>query len=131
MKLPLAVTVKLTFKVHLIVIPRHRIAQLHASRTLFMETLSQVLHVFFLTSMYVSKCLCLHLERVGDHNCNEPNRGADALGRPRGPASMERTGRVDDGEVPIYADTDRGGRERGASTKPFFFFFLPRMLGLI
>lgn len=58
----------------------------------------------------------LHLERVGDHHCNEPHGGADTLGCSWGPPSMESAGRMDNSKVPIYTDTERRGR-RGFKRK--------------
>lgn len=54
--------------------------------------------------------LSLHLERVGDHHCNDPDYGADTLGGSCGPTPMERTGRMDNCQVPIYTDAERRGR---------------------
>lgn len=51
-----------------------------------------------------------HLERVGDHHCNDPDCGADTLGGPCGPTPMERPGRVDNRQVPIYTDAERRDR---------------------
>lgn len=55
--------------------------------------------------------LSLHLERVGDHHCDDPDYGADTLGGSCGPTPMERTGRMDNRQVPIYTDAERGGQK--------------------
>jgi len=65
-----------------------------------------------------------HLERVGDHYCDEPDCGADTPGCCRAPASREGNGRMDHCEVSVYADTETGGEEEQSQRKEEVTCFL-------
>lgn len=64
--------------------------------------------------------LCLHLERVGDHNSDEPHCGAETPGCSCGPPAMESAGCVNNSEVPIYTDTGTGWWGCGGCVKKGF-----------